>query len=213
MISDLLLTTMSERQIEAVFAHEAGHVMHRHMNWYVVFIVVFFLMLTGLETRMGDWWIVQAMPQWVPLDLLVVAAGLGLFFVAFGSLSRSFERQADVFATRNLTAAAEDQAAPNADGVEVFSSALVHVARLNNMPLDSAPLYPRRGLRAWYGRIMAHTATWLHGTIRSRLDYLHHLPNSPETAEAFDRRMINVRLALLVALCATTVWAGLTIAR
>ena len=37
LLSDLLLETMTESQIEAVFAHELGHIVHRHMAWYIVF--------------------------------------------------------------------------------------------------------------------------------------------------------------------------------
>ena len=40
LLSDLLLETMTDEQIEAVFAHELGHIVHRHMAWLVVFIVV-----------------------------------------------------------------------------------------------------------------------------------------------------------------------------
>jgi len=39
MLSDLLLETMSDDQIAAVFAHELGHVKHRHILWYVVFFI------------------------------------------------------------------------------------------------------------------------------------------------------------------------------
>ena len=35
LLSDLLLERMDDEQIEAVFAHEVGHVVHRHMAWYV----------------------------------------------------------------------------------------------------------------------------------------------------------------------------------
>src|SRR5699024_9049444 len=38
LMTDLLLETMTDEQIEAVFAHEIGHVHYRHMLWYVVLI-------------------------------------------------------------------------------------------------------------------------------------------------------------------------------
>ena len=40
LLSDLLLETMTDEQVEAVFAHEVGHIVHRHMAWYVVLIVI-----------------------------------------------------------------------------------------------------------------------------------------------------------------------------
>src|SRR5829696_9781819 len=39
LLSDLLLERMDDEQIEAVFAHEVGHVVHRHMSWYVIFFL------------------------------------------------------------------------------------------------------------------------------------------------------------------------------
>jgi len=33
LLSDLLLETMTDEQVEAIFAHELGHVMHRHLFW------------------------------------------------------------------------------------------------------------------------------------------------------------------------------------
>ena len=34
---------MTDEQIEAVFAHEVGHIVHRHMMWYLVLIVLLML--------------------------------------------------------------------------------------------------------------------------------------------------------------------------
>ena len=48
LLSDLLLQTMTDRQIEAVFAHEAGHVVHRHIAWYGVFVVITMIVMMML---------------------------------------------------------------------------------------------------------------------------------------------------------------------
>src|SRR5438876_1847327 len=40
LLSDRLLETMSDEQIEAVFAHELGHIVHNHMAWFVVFFAI-----------------------------------------------------------------------------------------------------------------------------------------------------------------------------
>ena len=50
LLSDLLLERMDDEQIEAVFAHEIGHVVHRHMVWYVIF----FLTVVFGELGAGD---------------------------------------------------------------------------------------------------------------------------------------------------------------
>ena len=38
-MSDALLESLSDRQIEAVFAHEVGHGRHRHLWWYMAMAV------------------------------------------------------------------------------------------------------------------------------------------------------------------------------
>ncbi len=213
LLSDLLIETMNDRQIEAVFAHEAGHVMHRHMTWYVVFAIVFFAWLDASETVLG--WLIwgDSIPVSVPFDTIIFAVGIIGFVVIFGSLSRSFERQADLFAARSLTGGQEDSAV-GVEGVEVFNSALAHVARLNNMPMDAQQFSAGRGrMGRVYARIVHHAGTWLHGSIRSRMDYLRLLPDAPDLTARFDRRMTIIRIGLLVALCSTTAWVLTTMAK
>src|SRR6185312_5614392 len=55
LLSDLLLETMTDEQIEAVFAHELGHIVHRHMAWLVVFIVVLMLFNLGGGAWVARW--------------------------------------------------------------------------------------------------------------------------------------------------------------
>src|SRR6201999_2949396 len=47
LMTDLLLETMPDEQIEAVFAHELGHIVYRHLIWYVIFIVTLVLAMSG----------------------------------------------------------------------------------------------------------------------------------------------------------------------
>jgi STE24 endopeptidase len=206
MLSDLLIETMNERQIEAVFAHEVGHVKHWHMTWYVIFAVVFFAWLDASEQVLS--WAIwnNNVPASMPLDAIIFGLGIIGFFIVFGSLSRSFERQADLFAARSVVGGQAASAVQPA-GVEVFNSALAHVARINNMPLDATSYSIGRG--RWgrvYGWLVHHSGTWLHGSIRSRMEYLRSLPDAPEATARFDRRMYAIRVGLLVALCSTTAW-------
>jgi STE24 endopeptidase len=103
LLSDLMLEEMSDEQIEAVFAHELGHVVHRHMIWYLVFMKVLILVLAviafGIQAVQRHW---VTLPAWVPAELLMTLIGFGAFLLAFGYISRRFERQADVFAARTL---------------------------------------------------------------------------------------------------------------
>lgn len=213
LLSDLLIHTMDDRQIEAVFAHEAGHVKHRHLTWFVVFAIVFILWLGEAQTLLMLAISESALLRQLPIDAIMACLGVIGFFIIFGLLSRSFERQADLFAARNVIAPGDDVKV-DPDGVAVFNSALQQVARMNNMPVDAEPFVARGSwLRRWFGAIAHHAATWRHGSIRARMDYLQSLPADPRRSEQFDRRMMVLRIALLIALCSTAGWMITSLAR
>ena len=100
LMSDLLLETMTDEQIEAVFAHEVGHIIHRHMLWFAVFFGTMMFALVGLSQPLDSLTQRFASPQAIwPSAVATLAAALGCLTV-FLFLSRKFERQADVFAAR-----------------------------------------------------------------------------------------------------------------
>src|SRR2546421_4810537 len=45
LLSDVLVERMTDEEIEAVFAHELGHIVHRHMTWYALFFIVLILLM------------------------------------------------------------------------------------------------------------------------------------------------------------------------
>src|SRR5205823_14715197 len=49
LLSDLLVESLPDEQISAVFAHEVGHIRHRHMVWYVLFFIGLSFGFVGLE--------------------------------------------------------------------------------------------------------------------------------------------------------------------
>jgi len=116
-LSDLLLETMHDEEIEAVFAHEIGHVVHRHMWWYVLFTVMLTLFTMGPLSLVLD----QIPGLTIPAHVtqaranelmarqgqVVAVIGLAMFGLFFGLLSRRFERQADVYAARTMQAGRE----------------------------------------------------------------------------------------------------------
>jgi STE24 endopeptidase len=169
LLSDLLLERMTDEQIEAVFAHELGHIVHRHMAWYGIFFVALLLLILPLQKAvdlllpgLGG----NASSAWL---LLIVFGAAGFFLLLFGALSRRCERQADVYAARTMetikTAAATQLADPllNASqlamvgvpqqpifayqsptyvgpqGAKLFASALRRVAAINNIPITERP--------------------------------------------------------------------------
>src|SRR4051812_32156957 len=104
LLSDVLLETMTDDQIEAVFAHEIGHVKHWHMGWYVVLVATLLLLFFGpgqlISNRIDQ---MVRPPAWLNKEMIGTigaVAGFGGFFLIFGYLSRWFERQADVYAAR-----------------------------------------------------------------------------------------------------------------
>jgi STE24 endopeptidase len=113
-LSDLLLETMKDEEIEAVFAHEIGHIVHRHMWWYVLIMVLLMLFSAGPLTLLLNQipWLsmseglsrVRESELMARQEQVIAVVGLGLFGLGFGFLSRRFERQADVYAARTMEA-------------------------------------------------------------------------------------------------------------
>ena len=194
LMTDVLLDTMSDAQIEAVFAHEIGHVRHRHMLWYVGLVAIFTLLSLGP----GEWanaWLVNRLgdSQW--LQLAQVLAGLALFWFSFGFVSRRFERQADVFAARTIAgtepAAILSPGTVSPYGATLFASALRRVAVINNIPLARPE--------------------WIHGSIASRMQFVQSLAASPDLTHRFDRdiNQIYIALVLLLIFAASLAWMTL----
>jgi STE24 endopeptidase len=116
-LSDLLLETMRDEEIEAVFAHEIGHIVHRHMWWYVLIMVMLMLFSMGplaLILNHIPWLAIsdglsqaREAELYARQEQVMTAIGLALFGLGFGFLSRRFERQADVYAARTMQATRE----------------------------------------------------------------------------------------------------------
>jgi STE24 endopeptidase len=94
-VTDGLLATLSDEEIEAVFAHEAGHARRGHILLFFGFTSVFMLVgfvpsLSGFgETFLPTFW----------HGVLMVLVWLG---VVMGWISRRFEQEADVFGIETL---------------------------------------------------------------------------------------------------------------
>ena len=108
----------------------------------------------------------------VELLAILVMGTLGLWL--FGMLSRRFERQADVFAS--ATATDEIGAELTAEGVALFSGALMKVARMNGINPS------QRNFR--------------HGSITHRLAYLDRLHRSGTGRASVDRNVRRIKIAI-----------------
>jgi STE24 endopeptidase len=189
LMTDLLLETMTDEQIEAVFAHEIGHIKHGHMLWYVALIAGFTMLGMGpgawidvfLRHHLGD-------APWV--QVIQVIVGLGLFWAGFGFVSRRFERQADVFAARTVQSPEDIFPGTNVGpfGATLFASALRRVAAINNIPIKRYE--------------------WIHGSIDGRMQFVQWLAASPHRTTVFDRLMTRLYLSLsgLILLSGALLW-------
>jgi STE24 endopeptidase len=196
LLSDLLLESMTDRQIEAAFAHEAGHVAHRHLAWYVILIMTLILFTAFgpgamLEAQLATW-------QFSGLQTELVMTGIVafVFLSALRFVSRRFERQADVFSARvlrhePLTSESAADEPPGSSGARLLASALHRVAVINNIPLKSGD--------------------FLHGSIAARIRFLQHLGRSPELIHRFDASMRWLYLALATAWLMGVAWSTATL--
>jgi len=186
LLSDALLAWGDERQVEAVFAHEAGHVASRHIPYTMLFAVSSVTVCMSVAELLG--WLLGA-NIWGTEVLGMALLALAWAFV-FGWLSRRFERQSDVIGAwaisqRHSEGDGDDRPAADPDsvtceGAAVFASALQHIAELNGIP-------PRQ-------------RNWRHGSIADRVSYILWLGAGPGTRRHIDRLVRRIKLALWVAL-------------
>ncbi len=130
---------------------------------------------------------------------------------------RRFERQADLFGCHAVSCDSPD-CSPHPDlydgeaedvpdgpicptGVQIFTSALLDVENLNGGNARSSR--PRWAI--W--RDLQH---WRHGTVAQRIRFLQGVEGHPDVEATFERRLVALRIALLVALLAATVLAFAT---
>jgi Zn-dependent protease with chaperone function len=133
MLSDRLLAELTPEEVEAVFGHEAGHVKHGHMAFYLLFLVMSMAGLAGLWEVAGDAWggpaavagAVDAPPDgeagaatsdWRDWQQVPLMLSLGAYvFLAFGFVSRRCERQADLYGCRAVSCGRPDCAGHDPD--------------------------------------------------------------------------------------------------
>ena len=230
LLSDLLLETMTDEQIEAVFAHELGHIVHRHMTWLMVFILVLMLFNIGGGAWVGRWLSSIGFKDETAQDIMIGGAYLFKFLLLFGFVSRRFERQADVFAARTMEMSRRPAPHPAAFDASAATCQLpvpaLAFARSGALVLASPQLpqvsrRPRRTLESGhvghYGASIFGSAlhrvaivnnipvaarSWCHGSIATRMKYLSDLSADPAHTERFDRFMLFLYGALVFALFA-----------
>lgn len=136
-LTDALLDRLTPMEVEAVAAHEIGHIRHRHTPWLaasVVGSVLVFGTPVGWVTMFfdpGTMWGQVALGTGIVLTLT-------LTLVVLGMVSRRFERQADAFAARHLSGERRggEVVEISAASALAMSTALSRVAEAHDIIID-----------------------------------------------------------------------------
>jgi hypothetical protein len=195
LVTDALLEMMTRRQVQAVIAHEIGHVRRHHMPWMVISLLAALLGLSllvslpflALDLAGVD---LQGDAQMAMDGVSIVGVG-ALTILGFGWMSRRYERQADTFAVQHLSRVGP--ADPDADrpaeaeretitpeAACSMHSALDAIARLNNVD--------------------PHRRSWRHGSIAWRQSYLASIIGRPIDQLSIDRVVRRLKVAALLVL-------------
>ncbi len=181
LLTDALLELMEGRELESVMAHEIGHVRRHHMFWLLVCVVAASI-VAGVPLFWVQQRLVGAAGPWAKaIAAASVIVGAGAVLLAFGWVSRRFERQADAFAVRHLDASA---GAISVQAVGILAAALGRVAAQSAVP--------------------AQRRSWRHGSIAARQAHLESLVGLPQEKLPIDREVRWIK-----AVCAALAAAGL----
>lgn len=220
LLSDALLEAMTDDEVEAVFGHEAGHVRHHHIPYFIIFAWVSLLFMQAVMEglfllRQNGIGVAMIDRQFV--EIAGIASVLPLWLLGFGAISRRFERQADVYGAscaspdgsdrpcmlacslhdatmRNAaTVAPIAPSAVCASGIRVFISALRKVADLNGI-----------AIREW---------SWRHSSISHRITFLAELAGDGRLAGTFARRIRRIKMTLLATCLVGVLVGGIYVAK
>ncbi len=196
MLSDGLIESLTDGQIEAVFGHEIGHVKLHHLPFFLVFAFASMVLIglggVQLQIRM------ELSEQMT--EMVVLAAVMAVWFLAFGFISRRFEAQADLFGVKLLSREFDRGNCNRPDcprhagaagpilgteplcvtGAELFSSALDRTAGLNAVPKTAR--------------------SWRHGSIAHRCRFVVRAAEHIPTYLAFQVQIGWIKIVLVLSL-------------
>jgi STE24 endopeptidase len=200
LLSDGLLESMEDEQIEAVFGHEAGHIKHHHLLLLLVFTAAVMLAVGSIyeAARIGVLATSPAVVQVVAFGVLVTSWGLG-----FGVISWQFEYQADLFAARCIQQDVQRCTLPCfRHHPEMFALATTAsaAARLEPLCSTAAVLFGEALLRvAQLNGLDPRRPGWRHPSIARRERFLRRLAEDPAAEGRFATRQRILRWLLILA--------------
>lgn len=209
MITDMLLETLRREQVQAVMAHEIGHVRRHHMPWMIVSLLA--AMAVGWAFVVVPMSVFASVIAAVSLTAAEAVQGASLIgqlvvgLLIFGWVSRRFERQADTFAVQHLSGLGQEPAfSSDAEMEQVPLPAPVN-------PIDGTQVVRPESVLAMQGALQViavlntvppDRASWRHGSILWRQRYLASIVGKPIAALPIDRvvRRIKIAAAIIVIL-------------
>ncbi len=197
LFTDALLASLDEEEVEAVFAHEAGHALHHHLPLFFLFTVGYMLALFA-GTRFLPPAAVAALEREDLLAAGLTLAGMGVYFgLLFGFVSRRLEQQADVhgFLTTGLPEGEDARAVLRDPARHPF----VRAAEAGTADPGSHPFVRGLdGIAAGVGGVREITG-WRHFSIADRVEFLRRFAREPAVREEYARRL-RLLLGLLASL-------------
>lgn len=143
LLTDALVESLPAHEVDAVMAHEVGHVRRRHLPWLLGALIASLGLATWALSWGLSWLDGGGESPWAPGGILEAGAfviAIVVAFAIFGVASRTFEREADAFAVQDASGLASGASAGGREvtplAAESMAGALESVARLNHIPRD-----------------------------------------------------------------------------
>jgi Zn-dependent protease with chaperone function len=240
-VSDRLVADLTPEEVEAVFGHEAGHVKHHHLLYYLVFLLISMVVVGSFWEAISAFWAsppvpgpaaigvvsVGGVPAWVAwpeedsedilamMPLLVVLAGY--IFVVFGLLSRRCERQADIYGCRAVSCG-QPFCTDHAEGTRLVPRGRGLCATgIRTFISALEKVADVNGISRSRPGLLS---SWQHSTIARRVEFLHRVRTDPALEPRFQRRVGLFKWGLLLGLgaalatlLAVLVWNGVALDR
>lgn len=183
LITPALLNNLTRLEVDAVMAHECGHVKRYHLQLYV-FLLLGFSLIAQLGSYLFMYLLLKSNLFYSFTKMLGKQTGSVLIFLStlalliflivyfrfvFGFFMRNFERQADIHALTSL------------GGSGPIVSALEKVA--------------------WLSGNIRDLPSWHHFGIGQRVDFLHRCEREPEQIAKHHRKVYGTLLLYVAVLC------------
>jgi STE24 endopeptidase len=213
LVSDVLLRGLSRRQVEAVIAHEAGHLRHRHMLWLIGYLLAASFLVAGpLEAALDRLLPDGPTPLWVEWTLTL--GSLGVILAGLSILSRLFERHADAHAAAVMERVLDPEHPGRTDapsgsrsevgdaGAWVLTEALRSAVRLaggHDPALPPASRSTRSAVAKFASHLLDRGSRLVHPSYAARADHLRRLAQEKDYARQFRFEVAFARATIVVA--------------